>query len=78
MAVKISEPAEAGLQQICDDDRRDSFRSSIRLKLKDDPRDFARRCPAWPERRIWVAKIWIARIVFEEADDIIVWSITEV
>lgn len=77
--VEFSEFALAGIADLLEDEsRQKSFEASLIWYLRRDAEGQARECPAFPDRAIYVFRHWRARIVFEIAECVIIWSVKEV
>ena len=79
MRVEFSEPAEASLRRLFDEERRMSCRASVSFYLREKHEEHSWRCPAFPDRDMFIFPLgpkW--RVLYERRTDrIVVWSFTE-
>ena len=74
--LKFSELALAGAKRLVpDESRRQSLIFAIRFYLERDGHFRSRRCPAIPDRPLWIFGLASFRILYEDTDPIFVWSI---
>jgi hypothetical protein len=74
--LKFSELALAGAKRLVpDESRRQSLIFAIRFYLERDGHYRSRRCPAFPDRPLWIFGLASFRILYEDTDPIFVWSI---
>ena len=74
--LKFSELALAGAKRLVpDESRRQSLIFAIRFYLERDGHLRSRRCPAFPEKPLWIFGLASFRILYDDSDPIYVWSI---